>query len=150
VEALGDTGLLFYWAALFQAGLVVALLTGRVSPAVIRVGIAGNAALVVAWAWSRTAGIPIVPGGPEPAGIADSVAVVLEIAVVALLVAWTERLDLWITGLAAPREVRTAATSGLVAVIGTVVLATTVAVVDTGAGHHATGTDLHAASVHAP
>jgi hypothetical protein len=150
VEALGDVGLLFYWAALFQGGLAVALLTRRLSPGLVRIGIVGNALLVGAWAWSRTTGLPIVPGGPEAVGLADGVTIALEIAIIAILVGWSERVDLWLPAWASPSDIRTVATSSLVALVGAVVLATTIAVVDAGGGHHDTGSGHHAASVHAP
>lgn len=149
VEELGDVGLLFYWAALFQAGLALFLLAGRLTPGVVRAGIAGNAALVAAWAWSRSSGLPFVPGGPEAVGLVDGIAVAFEIGVVAILVGWGERLDLWLSGLARPADVRTAATSGLVTVVGVALLATTIALVDVGGHGHAAG-GHHAAAVHAP
>jgi hypothetical protein len=149
VEELGDVGLLFYWAALFQAGLALLLLAGRLSPGVVRAGIVGNAALVAAWAWSRSSGLPFVPGGPEAVGVVDGVTVLFEIAVVAILVGWGERLDLWLSALAPPADVRTAATSGLVAVVGIALLATTIALVDVG-GHGHGAADHHSAAVHAP
>jgi hypothetical protein len=149
VEELGDIGLLFYWAALFQAGLALLLLAGRLSPRVVRAGILGNAALVAAWAWSRGSGLPFVPGGPEAVGLVDGIAVALEIGVVAILVGWGERLDLWLSGLARPADVRTAATSGLVAVVGVALLATGIALVDVrGHGHAGDGHD--SVAVHAP
>jgi hypothetical protein len=136
VEELGDIGLLFYWAALFQAAIAIALLAGHGSTRVVRIAILGNVALVVAWAWTRTAGLPFVVGGPEPVGIADGVCVLLELATVLILLAWIERLDTWIASLAAPATVRTFATSGLVTVAGVAVLATGIAMADLGAGHH--------------
>jgi hypothetical protein len=149
VEELGDFGLAFYWAALFQAGLALILLTGRVSPGVVRAGILGNAALVAVWAWSRTGSLPFPTGGPEAIGIGDGIAVMFELAIVALLVGWGERLDLWLSGLAPPGDVRTAATSGLVAILGVACLATTIALVDI-AGHGHAGADHDVATIRAP
>jgi hypothetical protein len=107
-------------------------------------------ALIAAWALSRTEGLPFVPGGPESVGVADAVAVLLEIGVVAILAGWANRLDAWILTLARPAQVRTVATSGLVAVVGVAVLATTIAVTDAGGGHHDAGAPHHAAAVDGP
>jgi hypothetical protein len=136
VEELGDLGLLFYWAGLFQAAIAIALLAARGSPSMVRIAILGNVALVAAWAWTRSVGLPFVVGGPEPVGIADGVTVILELATVLILLAWIERLDTSIASLATPATVRTFATSGLVAVAGVAVLATGIAIADLGAGHH--------------
>jgi hypothetical protein len=136
VEELGDIGLLFYWAGLFQAAIAIALLAGRGSAGFVRIAILGNIALVAAWAWTRSVGLPFVVGGPEPVGIADGVTVILELATVLILLAWIDRLDTSIASLAAPATVRTFATSGLVTVAGVAVLATGIAIADLGAGHH--------------
>jgi hypothetical protein len=149
VEEQGDVGLLFYWAAFFQAGLALTLLAGRLSPGIVRVGILGNAALAAAWAWSRSSGLPFVPGGPEAVGLVDGIALAFEIGVVAILVGWAERLDLWLADLARPADVRTAATSGLVAVVGVALLAATIALVDID-GHGHAGDGPPAAAVHEP
>ena len=150
VESLGDVGLLFYWAALFQAGLAVALLTNRLAPNVVRIGVLGNLALVVAWAWSRTEGLPFVPGGPEAVGVADGITVLLEMGIAAILAGWAQRLDTWILTLAPPADVRTAATSGLIAVVGVALLATTIAVADASGGHHGADPGHHAAVIEVP
>jgi hypothetical protein len=54
-------------------------------PAVLAAGIAGNAAIVVVWALSRTVGVPVPPDPwtPEAVGVADLVATGLELTVVA-------------------------------------------------------------------
>jgi hypothetical protein len=145
VDELGDVGLLFYLAALFQAAFAIALLAHHGTAMVVRIAILGNLALVVAWAWTRTVGPASVVGGPdvgpEAIGIADGITVLLELATVLILLAWVERLDTWIASLAAPATVRTLATSGLVTVAGVALLATGIAVADAGAGHHHDGAE---------
>ena len=140
VEELGDIGLGFYWAALFQAGFAVAWLTSAVPPAWPLVGIAGNAVLIALWALSRTTGLPFLPG-VEPIGVADAVCVALEIGLVALLgVALRDPVPV-----AGGGRSMGLGTTGLIAIAGVAVLATAIAVVDVNAGHHGAGTHLRRA-----
>jgi hypothetical protein len=140
VEALGDLGLAFYWAALFQAGFAVAWLRDHPGRFLIAVGIVANALLVGAWGWSRTVGLPFVAGGPEAIGLADAVAVLLELGIVALLLVPAIGLGGRLAKHARPAALRTAATSGVVAIAGIAVLATSIAVADATGAHHAAGT----------
>ncbi|GAA4067594.1 hypothetical protein [Nonomuraea soli] len=64
------------WAQLMWA-LAVLLRPGR---ALFLAGLAGNAAVAVVWALSRTIGLP--PGRSEPLGVPDVLATLLELAVV--------------------------------------------------------------------
>ena len=129
VEALGDLGLGFYWAALLQGGLAVAwVLAGR-SPRLTLFGIVVNAGLLAAWAWSRTIGVGL-PGGPEGIGVADSVTVVLELALIAVLAS-----GLVVRRRPAAVSIRVPAASAAIAIGGVAVLATTIALVDIGGGH---------------
>lgn len=56
----------------------------RPSPFLYAAGAAGNAAVVLLWVASRTAGLPLGPdaGAPEAASYADSLATLLEVGVV--------------------------------------------------------------------
>lgn len=128
VEALGDVGLGFYWAALLQGGCAVAwVLAGRST----RLGVFGivlNAVLIAAWAWSRTIGIG-VPGGPEGIGVADGVTVALELALIAVLAS-----ALSVRTRPAAASIRVPATSAAIVIGGAAVLATSIALVDIGGG----------------
>jgi hypothetical protein len=77
------SGLFFIAAAWFQAwwALLFAL---RPSRAVAAVGALFNAVIVVAWAASRTVGLPFGPhaGEVEPVGLADVVATAFEVLIV--------------------------------------------------------------------
>ncbi|MFI6480593.1 hypothetical protein ACIBH1_21890 [Nonomuraea sp. NPDC050663] len=64
------------WAQLMWA-LAVLLRPGR---ALLLAGLAGNAAVAVVWALSRTIGLP--PGQSEPLGVPDVLATLLELAVI--------------------------------------------------------------------
>lgn len=134
VEALGDVGLGFYWAALLQGGWAVAwVLAGR-STRLAVFGIVLNAVLIAAWAWSRTIGVGL-PGGPEGIGVADGVTVALEVALIAVLATAlstrTRPAAVW---------KRVPAASAAIAIGGVAVLATTIALVDIGGvGGHGHG-----------
>jgi len=147
VEALGDLGLAFYLAALFQAGFAVAWLADRPSRFLIVVGIVANALLVGAWGWSRTVGLPFDVGGPEGIGLTDAVAVLLELGLMGLLLAPVMRVDERLARLAPPAALSTVATSGVVAIAGVAVLAATIAVADAAGGLHASGIGHDAARV---
>ena len=129
VEALGDVGLGFYWAALLQGGCAVAwVLAGR-STRLAVFAIALNAILIAARAWSRTIGVGL-PGGPEGIGVADGVTVALEVALIAVL---ASTLSTWRRPAAV--RIRVPAASAAIAIGGVAVLATTIALVDIGGGH---------------
>lgn len=85
IQALGDLGLGFYWAAAFQAVIALALLGRSDRPWVTSLTIAGNTAILAAWVLSRTLGLPTVPGGPGSIGLADGVAAALQILLVGFL-----------------------------------------------------------------
>ena len=136
VEALGDLGLGFYWAALFQAATAFALL-GRASRRVVWITIAGNVAILSAWTWSRIVGLPTVPGGPESIGLADAIASVLQAALVILLAI---RLRGTPAGRSAERRAdgsRSGLTRGLAATLGVIALSTVIAVNAAAVGHDA-------------
>lgn len=140
VETLGDLGLGFYWAALVQGAFAVAWLLTERSPRLAVLGIAVNAVLIAAWAWSRTVGVGI-PGAPEAIGVADGVTIVLEVMLIAILAsALPPRLPHFAVSWRVP------VASAAVAIGGVAVLATAIALVDIGGGHdHAAGAWVQAA-----
>ncbi len=145
LELLGDLALGFYWAALFQVAFAVAFLARSGSHDLARVGVAVNLVLIGAWAWSRTVGLPMIPGGPEAVGLADGTTVGLQVLLVALL---TARIAGW-GGL--PRGRRPAAFSSAInasvflVAIAAVAFATSIAASDGLAGH-SHGDGAHARS----
>jgi hypothetical protein len=155
VGALGDLGLGFYWAALFQGGWAVSWLAQR-SRSVAWVGIAGNLAIVGAWLGSRTVGLPIGPEAwrPESIGVPDLTALVFQLLLVAIL-----SLELARGGALATigRRIGRPGSSGLVAgvpIVGILFLATTLAVATAAGGHAHDQTALHGggpvSGAHAP
>jgi hypothetical protein len=138
VAELGLLGWGFVAVAAFQAAWALAF---AIDPSrfVALAGIAGNLAVLAAWAWSRTVGLPVGPeaGMPEPVGAPDGIAATLEL----LLVAW---LVIGLAGLPQllarrVRDVRSLATIAVVPAVGLVFLATTLAVALALADDHARG-----------
>jgi len=136
VQELGGLGLGFYWAALFQLLLAVALLRRPRSRSLAWLGIGGNVTLIGAWAWSRTMGLPGVVGGPEMIGVADGTAVLLQIALIAWLAVGLGRFDTRFAAAHSAANIRSLTTAGLVAGLSIVALSTTIAIADVSAGHH--------------
>lgn len=134
VEALGDLGLAFYGAALFQAATAFALLSYRHPRRLAWITIAGNLTILAAWGWSRIVGLPTVPGGPESIGIADGIASLLQAGLVVVLAIRLRGIDVrWSLGRrAAP--LRSVLTGGLVASLGVIALSTIIAVNAVAAG----------------
>ena len=149
VEALGDIGLGFYWAALFQAATALALLGHRQPRRVAWMAIVGNLLILGAWVVSRSIGLPTVPGGPESIGVADGVTALLQAALVGLLAARLRGFDL--ARALGPRSdgLRTALTGGLVASLGVIALSTLIAVNAAAASHGHEGDPMVGASDHA-
>lgn len=135
VEALGDLGLGFYWAAAFQTIFAAVLLSHPHVRRVAVVGIGANLALLSAWAVSRTMGLPTVSGGPEAIGVADGITVLLQALLVVALAARLRGLDARLVATRSASVVRSVATSGLVAMLGIIFLTTTIAVADATSGH---------------
>ena len=88
---LGDLGAGFLVAAAFQAWWAQRCLTAREGPSrtLVAVGVLGNVAIVAAWAWTRSVGLPIGPfaGTAEPIGFPDGACAAFEILLVGLLAA---------------------------------------------------------------
>lgn len=120
----GLLGLGFLVAASFQFGWIATAVMKPERVSAIA-GIAGNGALMLAWAASRTIGLPFgqEPWAPEAIGRADLVAISLEaIVIVALLIVssrWVRILE--------SRFVISAASIGIVPVVGLMAVATILA-----------------------
>ena len=134
VDALGDLGLAFYWAALFQAATAFALLSYRHPRRLAWIAIAGNLTILAAWGWSRIVGLPTVPGGPESIGIADGIASLLQAGLVVVLAVQLRGIDVrWSLGRGAA-PLRSVLAGGLVASLGAIALSTVIAVNAAAAG----------------
>lgn len=144
VEPLGDLALGFYWAALFQVTFAFALLARPSWRPLAQAGVCINIALIGAWAWSRTFGLPMIPGGPEPIAIADATTVVFQIGLVWLL---ATRLGVLRTGRVRGRSAARPglfASSASIVGIGLVLLLAPIAMADGLTGHgHASGGRAH-------
>ena len=139
VEELGDLGLGFYWAAIFQAGWALAYLA-RPHPTLAWIGIAGNAAIVLAWAWTRTVGLPVGAdaGHAEAIGVPDLIATLFQLGLVAILLVGVTSRD----RIASRRAAVANGTVAAIPMIGIVFLATTLAVsITIGSGGHHGGHD---------
>jgi hypothetical protein len=145
VEALGDLGLGFYWAALFQAGIALGVLRAGADgpgPWLWRIALAGSLAISATWLVSRTVGLPLVPGGAEPVGTADLVATVLQLLTGIGLVAWSHGVGARISvgRPPGPGPRRGLAGGALIAALAVIALSSSIAVADAATGHaHAPG-----------
>lgn len=96
------SGAFFLGAAAAQSAWAVAAWTRPPVRRLLGIGAALNLGLVAIWALSRTAGIPLSPGGgvPEPVGSADLITVAMEgLATVAITAqAWTPRAGARLVG----------------------------------------------------
>jgi hypothetical protein len=75
-------GALFAVTAVAQAAWAALVLTAP-SARLLAAGVAGNVGVVVAWAMSRTIGLPFGPEPPEPVGAIDLAATSFEVVIVA-------------------------------------------------------------------
>jgi MFS family permease len=135
LEELGALGLGFYISGALQVGwALLALVASRISTrswltrAVVPTGIVLNVAILVAWAVSRTVGLPAgeQPWTPEPIGIADGICGLLEAGIVVGLLAYRSRWQHPVV----PRPGRRTSTSllGLAAMVAVIAVATVTAV----------------------
>jgi hypothetical protein len=128
-----------WWALRARGGLTLRL---------IDVGIAVNVAIVAAWAWTRSVGLPVgeLAGGPEPIAFPDAVCTAFEVLLVGVLLVARSGLDAALVGRSWSRP---AASIAVVPVLGLVLVLTTLSTVAiaTGLDHGATGqaTSGHAA-----
>jgi len=132
---IGDLAAGFVVAAAFQAGWTVACLSGPSGPSrrVMAIGVVGNLAIVLAWLYTRTIGLPIGPfaGSAEPVGFPDGASVVFELLlVVALVIRWRD-LDLVVSRRA---FARTAASIAVVPFVSLVIVLTSLATVAVASG----------------
>ena len=83
---IGDLAAGFVAAAAFQ-GWWALRARGGLTLRLIDVGIAANVAIVAAWAWTRSVGLPVgeLAGGPEPVGFPDAVCTAFEVLLVGVL-----------------------------------------------------------------
>ena len=148
---IGDLASGFVLAAAFQALWIRWLLAGP-SHRTIAIGIAGNLAIVAAWVWSRTVGLPIgeLAGMPEPIGFPDGASVAFELLLVGGLVI-ASLVDRLAPGRSVVRRANLAAAASIaiVPVLGLVLVLTSLATVAIASGHDHGPADAHAADVHA-
>lgn len=144
---IGDLAAGFVVAALFQAAWIRWCLAGP-GPTAVRIGIAGNLAIVAAWAWARTIGLPLgeLAGSPEPVGYPDAAAVAFELVLVAGLALRSQIAGPGGLGDVVARRagLRTAASIAIVPVVGIVLVLTSLATVAIASGfEHGNVPDRH-------
>src|SRR5215212_985854 len=129
-QELGDIGAGFLVAAAFQGWWATRAWNG-LSRRVAIVGIVVNIAILAAWAWTRTIGLPIgeFAVGPEPVGFPDTACAAFEIALVALLATrWIAALPALGAATARSRAVaRSLASIAVVPTLGLVLVLTSLA-----------------------
>lgn len=134
VAEIGDLAGGFVAAALFQLLWIRWCLAGPSRRTAV-IGIAGNLAIIGAWAWTRIIGLPLgeLASVPEPVGYPDGVAVLFEVALIGGLLVRAFGLDRF----PARRDaVRTLASIAVIPTIGLVLVLTSLATLAI-----ATGTD---------
>lgn len=137
-------GVFFSLVAWFQALWAIGVVAAPTRP-MLAIGLVVNAAVVVIWIVSRTAGLPIgpEPGTAEPAAFLDVLSSVLEVGIVVVTATLLVR--------GRPTGSRGGSRNGLLAVGGlalVLVLLTTVAVASED-DEHAAGAEGHAEHAHA-
>ena len=138
---LGDLGAGFLAAAALQAAWARSILRGA-TPRVIAAGAAINATIVVAWAVTRTLGLPVgpTPGVAEPVGLPDGASTVFELMLIVVLAVRALDLDRRLVGRFSGARSLMAVT--VVPVLGLVMLTTSLAslAIVAGADHGAPAT----------
>jgi len=136
---IGDLASGFVAAAAFQAWWALRA-RGGLTPRLIDVGIAVNVAIVAAWAWTRSVGLPVgeLAGGPEAVGFADAVCTAFEALLVGVLLVARSGLDAAVVGRSWARP---AASIAVVPVLGLVLVLTSMSAVAIASGldHGGTG-----------
>jgi hypothetical protein len=144
-DEIGDLAAGFLIAAAFQTWWAVACLDGP-SRRTLAIGFLGNVAIVVAWLYTRTIGLPVGPfaGSAEPIGLPDGASVVFEMLLVGGIVAMWRNVDL---ALSRRTGARTIASIAVVPLVGLVIVLTSLATVAVATGlDHGSPTDgVHAA-----
>jgi peptidoglycan/LPS O-acetylase OafA/YrhL len=84
-------GAFFVVTAIFQVGWAALVLVRRDS-LLPTVGAVANGTLVILWIVSRTVGVPVGPEPwmPEPKGVLDVSATILEVILVAIALVWSD------------------------------------------------------------
>ena len=145
---IGDLATGFLVAAVFQ-GVWARAVLGGLSRRTVAWGIAGNAALVVAWAYTRMIGLPIgeFAGRPEPVGVPDAASVAFELLLIAGLIVTGMGVHIGPTRRSAAR---TLASIAVVPVVGLVVVMTSLSTVAIASGmDHGMGSGVSADHDHA-
>ena len=136
---IGDLASGFVASAAFQ-GWWALRARGGLTPRLIDVGIAVNVAIVAAWAWTRSVGLPVgeLAGGPEPVGFPDAVCTAFEVVLVGVLLVARSGLDGVVVGRSWARP---AASIAVVPVLGLVLVLTSMSAVAiaNGLDHGGTG-----------
>jgi hypothetical protein len=124
---IGDLAAGFLASAAFQGWWAVRAL-GELSRRIVDVGIVVNVAIVAAWAWTRTVGLPIgeFAGGPEPIGLPDAVCTAFELLLIGVLLAVRSGSD---AAIERRDRARTVAAIAIVPVLGLVVVLTSLSAV---------------------
>ncbi len=124
---IGDLAAGFLASAAFQGWWAVRAL-GGLSRRLVDVGIVVNVAIVAAWAWTRTVGLPLgaFAGGPEPIGLPDAVCTLFELLLVGVLL--VERTGSGVL-LARRSWARSATAIAIVPILGLVVVLTSLSAV---------------------
>ncbi|MEP6639847.1 MAG: hypothetical protein ABJC39_10900 [Chloroflexota bacterium] len=129
---IGGLAIGFVASGGFQAVWVKACLAGP-SSRTMTIGIVVNLAIVAAWAYTRTVGLPVgeFAGSPEPIGLPDGASVVFELLLVGgLLLAWF-RVDVP----SHRSRARAMASIAVVPVIGLIAVTTSLATISIASGH---------------
>jgi hypothetical protein len=124
---LGELGAGFLAAAVFQGTWAMACLSGP-STRTRSLGIVINAAIVLAWVYTRAVGLPVgeLAGSPEPIGFPDAASVVFELLLISGLVVMRSRS----ADAEPPRATaRVIASIAVVPVLGLTILTTSLATV---------------------
>jgi hypothetical protein len=127
---IGDLASGFVIAAAFQALWIRWCLAGP-SRRTMAIGIAGNLAIVAAWSWTRTIGLPVgaFAGSPEPIGYPDSASVAFEVLIVAGLAARWLDLDIALARRSAGRAIASVAVVPVVSLVLVLTSLATLAIV---------------------
>ena len=136
---IGDLAAGFLISAAFQA-LWIRWWLADPTTRTVAIGIVGNLAIVAAWVFTRTIGLPVgeFAGSAEPIGYPDAVSVVFELLLVVGLVIHRLGID---SALSRRRPTRDIASIAVVPIIGLVLVLTSLATVALASGMEHGGTD---------
>ncbi len=134
LDAIGVLGLGFFVVGAAQL-IWAALALHRPSHLLAWLGIGGNVAVLAAWAFTRTVGLPVGPDAwtPEAIGWADSVAGLFELLVITVLLIDVSGLQVRSTHLRAVAG--TVASIGVVPIVGGIMVLTALALASGEPGH---------------